>query len=61
MTDISTDQRASIQGVIAQERASERFYDAALKEETRAPAIVRLKGLRAYHKAQIKRWKGELK
>jgi hypothetical protein len=56
----SSDQAASIRAVIAQERASVAFYAAALKEETRPPFVARLKALRAYHKAQIKRWKGEL-
>jgi hypothetical protein len=61
MSNLSTDQRASILAVITQEKATVAFYALALKEETRAPFAVRLKGLQAYHKAQIKRWKGELK
>ena len=61
MSDMSTDQAASIRAVIVQERASVALYTAQLKEETRPAFIVRLKGLRAYHKAQIKRWKEELK
>lgn len=56
----SSDQAASIRGVIAQERATAAFYTAQLKVETRPPFVARLKGLRAYHKAQIKRWKAAL-
>ncbi len=51
----SSDQAASINAVIAQERASVAFYAAQLKEETRAARRARLKGLKRYHQAQIKR------
>ncbi len=61
MLDISSDQRASIVAVIAQERRSVAFYAAALGKETRPAFVARLKGLQRYHKAQIKRWKEELK
>lgn len=57
----SSDQRASINAVIAQEKATVAFYAAALKEETRAAFRTRLKGLCAYHCRQIKRWREELK
>jgi hypothetical protein len=58
---MTTDQAASINAVIAQERRSVAFYAAQLKEETRKPYRARLRGLRDYHKAQIKRWREELK
>lgn len=57
----SSDQATSIRAVIAKERVSVASYAAQLKSETRAAFVVRLKGLQRYHKAQIKRWKEELK
>lgn len=57
----SSDKAASINAVIAQERATVAFYAAKLKEETRRAYRARLRALRDYHKAQIKRWREELK
>lgn len=56
----SSDQRALINAVIAQERVTVAFYKARLVEETRPAFAARIRGLMAYHRRQIKRWKGEL-
>ncbi len=57
----SSDQVASIRSVILQEKATVAFYAIQLKTETDKAVRARLRGLQAYHRAQIKRWKEELK
>lgn len=57
MTDIDEPRHVAIRRVIAQEQATVAQYTALIKS-TPTP---RLKALRAYHKAQVKRWKGELR
>jgi hypothetical protein len=58
---ISTDERASLLGVIEQEKRSVAYYAEKLQAETRPEWVVRWRGLKAYHAAQIKRRRKELR
>ena len=59
--ELSSDQSASLRGIIAQERVTVRWYS-HLIEITQPGAVERrLKALRAYHRSQIKRRLEELK
>jgi len=58
---LSTDQAASIRGVIAQEQDSVAFYGELLKTEKRKPWRVRYRALKKKHAGYIKRWREELK
>jgi hypothetical protein len=59
--ELSSDQRASLRGVIAQEKLTVDWYTHLI--DITAPGVVerRLRALRAYHRNQIKRRKAELK
>lgn len=56
----STDQAASICGVIVQERRSVRFYAKAMREETRPVFYARLRASQAGHERRIKTEQEEL-
>lgn len=54
----SSDQRASILAVIAQEKKTVAHYATLIAAE---PQNVRWPALRRYHQAQIKKWRKELR
>jgi hypothetical protein len=59
--ELSSNQSASLRAIIAQERVTVRWYTHLLTLEAPGPVERRLRALRAYHKAQIKRRREELK
>lgn len=59
--ELSSDQAASLRGVIAQERRTVAWYKHLIDMTEPGALRVRLVGLRDYHRAQIKRRREELK
>jgi hypothetical protein len=59
--ELSTDQAASLRAIIVQERATVAWYTHLLTVTEPGAIETRLKALRKYHQAQIKRRTAELK